>query len=84
MPESTQTLRIDCPDCRGNGYTRGQASEVICERCAGGGLLEKEVPFKAETRGRWTREEVAEVFGLEPTFIKDASHSAGNDDPYNG
>lgn len=56
-----EILRIDCPTCHGNGYTGVvEVSEVVCERCGGSGMLEKEVPFKFD--GERSAAELQEIW----------------------
>lgn len=78
-PDRKQILRIDCTTCRGNGYTTTGGSESACEKCSGSGQLEKEVGYKFETMGRWTNEEIAEVFGIKVDEVKDVGHDAPED-----
>ncbi len=41
-------------------------------------MLEKEVDYKFDTHGRFTQDELAEAFGLEPDQVHDAGHSVGD------
>lgn len=77
--ERTQVLRIDCNDCRGNGYKRDAKTNVEspCDKCEGRGQLEKEVNFKFETGGKWSPEDLAEVFEIPVEQIRDTGHSTG-------
>lgn len=75
--DRTQILRIDCPLCKGHGYVRGALGEAPCDRCEARGVLENEVPFKFETNGRHTREEVADAFGIGVDEVRDEGHSNG-------
>lgn len=73
-----QILRVDCNTCKGKGYVTEAGSERVCGSCEGRGTIEKEVPYKFESNGRWEKEEIAEVFELPVDQIVDAGHSAGD------
>lgn len=73
-----QFLRIDCPECHGNGYVTKNGAEQSCEKCGASGLLEKEVAYKFDTNGYHTPEEVAEAFGIPVEQVKDKGHSVGD------
>lgn len=77
--DRTQIVRIDCPECRGNGYTRkkGGVEEEMCVKCEGAGTLEKEIPYKFESNGRVSLEEKADIFELPVDQVRDANHSTG-------
>lgn len=72
-----QTLRIDCIDCKGNGYVQKGAEQEMCKRCDGSGLLERDVPFKFETNGVWDRDEIANIFEVLPDQVVDKGHDGG-------
>lgn len=76
--DRTQILRIDCNTCKGKGYTTVAGAESVCASCEGRGTMEKEVPYKFESNGRWEKDELAEVFELPVDQIVDAGHSAGD------
>lgn len=75
-----QTLRIDCTVCQGKGYVKRAATndEIYCEKCEGRGSLEKEVGYKFESHGKWSREEIAEEFGISADQVRDEGHSNGD------
>lgn len=73
-----QILRIDCNTCKGKGYVTKPTGEEACEACGGSGTLEKEVPFKFETNGKWSNEEKAEAFEIPVDQVVDAGHSTGD------
>lgn len=75
--ERTQILRRDCDVCRGRGYTEKAGNQTQCDKCDGSGLLEKEVPYKFETKGEWTPEETAEAFEISPEEFEDKGHDHG-------
>ena len=75
--DRTQIVRIDCTNCRGTGHTAVGGVESLCEPCEGRGMLEREVPFKFETNGRRTKEEIADVFQLPVEQVNDIGHSTG-------
>lgn len=72
-----QILRIDCNTCKGRGYVIASDGEQVCSTCQASGSLEKEVPYKFESNGRWNKEELAEVFEVPVEQVVDAGHSAG-------
>lgn len=76
--ERVQILRIDCSTCKGRGYETVTTGERACSACEGRGVIEKEVPYKFESNGRWEKDELAEVFELPVEQIVDAGHSAGD------
>lgn len=76
--DRTQYLRIDCPSCRGKGYVQTATGEESCGKCDGSGLLEKEVPFKFESNGKWDREDIAEVFEIPVEQVVDKGHDGGD------
>lgn len=76
--DRTQTLRIDCPICKTRGYIESSQGQEMCTRCEGSGLLEKEVPYKFETQGRWDLHEKAAEFGIEVDEASDSGHDDGN------
>ena len=84
MAEAIQTIRVDCPSCKGHGYNATAAGETMCTQCEGAGELQKDVPYKFETHGKWTNDEKAEVFGLPLSEVRDAGHSAGDDHQFDG
>lgn len=61
-----QIIRIDCPTCRGNGFFMKDGAETFCELCDGTGSKEKAIPFKFETNGRLTQEEIKQEFDDNP------------------
>lgn len=78
--DRTQILRIDCPKCHGNGYIRTPQGEEACPEeagCGGSGVITREVPYKFETHGRYSKEEIAEHFGVSTEDVKDGGHSTG-------
>lgn len=75
-----QTLRIDCNNCHGNGYIRAGGGEESCVVCEGRGVIEKEVPYKFETNGKWDREELADVFEIDPSDVSDKGHDVPKDE----
>lgn len=75
-----QTIRIDCPTCHHNGYVVKNGVEDMCDQCSGSGMLEKVVPYKYETRGVWSRDELADQFGVEADAIRDSGHSSGDEE----
>lgn len=75
--DRTQILRVDCNTCRGQGFIRSAVGEEMCTTCGGNGVIEREVPYKFESNGRWTKEEVAEAFEMPVDQVKDAGHSTG-------
>lgn len=76
--ERTQILRRDCPTCFGRGYVVKGVEQSECPTCTGLGMLEKEVDYKFETGGRWSKEEEAAAWGVEPEELKDTGHSVGD------
>lgn len=77
--DRTQILRIDCPTCKGHGYIRDSMMvESICGACEGKGALEREMPYKFETNGKWEKEEIAEAFEIPVEEVKDGGHSTGD------
>lgn len=78
--DRTQVVRIDCTTCKGNGYVRNGAAESMCEKCGGGGVLEREVPYKFETHGVLTDEEKAEIFEMPVDQIEDKGHDIEKDE----
>ncbi len=78
--DRTQVVRIDCPECKGNGYVRekGGTTESMCMKCEGAGTLEKEIPYKFETNGRISSDEKAEIFDLPVEQVSDGGHSIGD------
>jgi len=57
-----QIIRMDCQTCRGNGFFMKEGNEAFCEDCNGVGSREKEIPFRFETNGRLTEDEVKQEF----------------------
>lgn len=76
--DRTQIIRIDCPTCKGNGYTTKAGQQEACEVCGGTGLREKEVEYKFDTHGHHTREELAEAFEVSVDDVHDGGHSVGD------
>lgn len=74
--DRVQFLRIDCPTCKGKGYTLKGLQETFCETCGGSGSLEKEVGYRHETRGEYSIDEKAEIFELPEEQIKDTGHDS--------
>lgn len=72
-----QTLRIDCPDCVSKGYIQKGAEQELCQRCGGSGMLERDVPFKFETGGKWDKDDVASAFEISPDQVVDRGHDGG-------
>jgi len=72
-------VRADCPQCRGNGYTGGDADQQVCDRCVGSGMLEQEVDFKYD--GPRSIEEKAQILGITPQEFRDGGHSSGDETP---
>ncbi len=73
--DRTEFLRRDCPTCSGNGYTQKGTDQEFCTACGGSGALEKEVPFKFD--GLRSKEELAEIWGVDESELSDSGHSAG-------
>lgn len=73
-----QIIRMDCPTCTARGYVVSNGSETSCEACGGSGLREKEIPFKFETNGKLSKEELAQEFGVSTDQFKDEKHSTGD------
>jgi len=73
-----QILRIDCMVCKTRGYIVENNQETTCPKCGGSGVLEKEVPFKFESQGRWDKDEIAEAFEIPVDQVQDRGHDGGD------
>lgn len=78
--DRTEILRRDCPTCRGNGFVTKPTGEESCAPCNGSGMIEKEVPYKFDTNGRRTPEELADIWEVpvEDIAAIDKGHSVGD------
>ena len=63
-------VRIDCPNCGGNGFTYDQGrvaadnpeGQKPCKRCGGVGMLEKAMPYRQEGYGL---DDAGQIFGVQ-------------------
>lgn len=73
--DRTQILRIDCRACHSKGYVMTSTGETSCNACGGTGMEEREVPYKFESQGKWTKEETAQAFEIDVDDVKDEGHA---------
>lgn len=72
-----QTIHVDCPKCHSRGYIETNGIQEMCASCEGAGILSKDIPYKFETRGNLTKEEIAQEFDLPLDEVKDSGHDDG-------